>query len=1829
MKKKSILKKIGPASLATVLAFSGVCSSNFNILKVHAEETNAALGAITKVEKTGKNKIVITYENGYQGQITFLENGIFRFNIDPSGKFDQYATPNSKDHIGKIQQQPDDSDEYTKPEATVTDGDILKISAGNTIIEFNKTTSLMTVKRADGTIVMQESEPLTIASGKTSQKLAASADEYFYGGGTQNGRFSHKGQVIKIAIDNTWVDGSVSSPNPFYWSTKGYGVLRNTFKTGAYDFQNSNSEEVIASHDEKEFDAYYFISDANDNAKKAEELLKDYYKVTGNAVLLPEYAFYLGHLNCYNRDGWSTEQTDATLKNGKTGGHTYWKLEDGLKYWENGLTDGYILKPDAYAETLNGTGPSTMTDKFNAKKGTTEDIYKFSARAVIDGHEDTDMPLGWFLPNDGYGCGYGQNGYEYTGGSMEEKTKAIDANVQNLKEFTDYATSKGVTTGLWTQSQLTPSTSSTLEYQKLRDFDKEVKKGGITTLKTDVAWVGSGYSFGLDGISRAYDIVTETKNRPNIVTLDGWAGTQRYGSIWTGDQTGGDWEYIRFHIPTYIGQSLSGNPNIGSDMDGIFGGGDIISTRDYQWKAFTPQMLDMDGWGNRAKKPYYNGDPYTPINRMYLKMKAEMMPYTYTLAKEATNGLPMIRAMFLEYPNEGNAYNKRNTEYQYMYGDSFLVAPIYENQKSDENGNDVRNGIYLPDKNQIWIDYFTGKQYKGGQTLNGFDAPLWKLPLFVKNGSIVPMYEENNNPQPISDTNKNGLDKTKRVVEFWPAGSTSFSLYEDDGNYIDNSNKEEVSYGGSVTTKFTSNVEGTTATLKAEKSVGSYTGYNSNRNTTFVVNVSKEPTKVTAKNGSSELALQKVTSQEEFDKASGNVYFYNDAPNLNKYTKDTENFKVDITVNPKLYVKFAKTDVASNEQTLVIEGFENKADFSKDEVNKDLAAPELSYDNESLTPTSIQLNWTAVDGATSYELKTDGVINSVGTETSFLDKNLDYHSAHTYQIRSRNAEGYSEWSNELQVTTLEDPWRNVPEQSIKWEYGDQWGKIAHANDKNFNTMFHSTGDATGKDLIIDMGLAYPLDKFEYYPRGDANDGSGTVGTGSNGTVHQLDVSISMDGWNWIKVQNGAEHPWSYTKGDSIQDSVKTVDLTGKTARYVKLNVVESNGKFFASNGLYVYKADGSKGFAVGSSLQKPTVTEGDYTNMSQYIGRSKYFQKTTFDAQIKAHGADINYNDVYDAYDYAFTMFQLDGGTKKTGNVAGNMLFIPSVESVKAGEKFTVDIYGDSMKNVNGLGALVFYDPAMIKDVKTSQNPYIASMENMSIDTPFDDGTGALLNLAFMNRGDKPLTSGNHILATITMTAKQDMNLKTKAADSFLTIENGILIGPNYSTVKAKINEEPQIPDAPAVKDVTLKQEDVTMTITNEFLPTDDGTNVEKMINEKKFDGLFNGNKADGGSGAGFDLAWDIKGSNFNEEYVTLPLTLHAALKEEQTLSNIKLFNRANLGNGAVGKVKYTITYADDSKEEKEITGKQLEYAYAPAKADTKVKNVDIELFAAEGASSKYMSISELEFVHADKVSVKEVILDKANATDLFKDEISPVKASVTTEPNAPANQYYKVESSDPSVASIIMTGESTNISYLVRTLKAGKTTITVTSITDPSKKASYELTVKEGVNTTDLMAAIEKGNKYSSLLYTEDSYKVLTDALNAAADMLKDGNYTKSQVDSATTSILNAITGLEVKPLDKELLINKEASNNKDGVVVKSVSSEITADDGEDGAAINVLDYNEGSYWHTNYLVADERKMPQDIVFDLGKDYTLSNVTFLPRQSKGGANGDILKAEI
>ncbi len=275
--------------------------------------------------------------------------------------------------------------------------------------------------------------------------------------------------------------------------------------------------------------------------------------------------------------------------------------------------------------------------------------------------------------------------------------------------------------------------------------------------------------------------------------------------------------------------------------------------------------------------------------------------------------------------------------------------------------------------------------------INNFDAPLWKLPLFVQAGAIVPMYEENNNPQAISETNRKGLDKTRRIVEFWPAGDSEYTLFEDDGKttlFEDdgktiNSNQknvegygvvENVDYGTHVSTKITSKVSGDTATLTIGASTGSYAGYDANRSTTAVVNVSKEPSAITY--GGKD--VKRVESKEAFDKAKANgagteaVWYYEKTPDLNTTDEDEGFGKTEIKTTPKVYVFLPKTDVSKAEQVLVVKGFANNADLSADKENSKLTPAKLVSNDEDKTPTSIKLTWEKVAGATSYELMVDG-----------------------------------------------------------------------------------------------------------------------------------------------------------------------------------------------------------------------------------------------------------------------------------------------------------------------------------------------------------------------------------------------------------------------------------------------------------------------------------------------------------------------------------------------------------------------------------------------------------------------------------------------------------------------------------------------------------------------------------------------------------------------------------------------------------------------------------------------------------------------------------------
>ena len=1051
--------------------------SDVSSAAVRQEQTSGILRA----EKINPTTVDVLFSNRQRMTIDFYGENIFRVFQDNSGGV--IRDPEAKPEAQILVDQP----RRKVSGLTVEEkGGDITLTTARVRIELNKQTGLMKVfNLLTNKCVIEEVAPVAFGPKEVTVTLKENPEEYFYGGGVQNGRFSHKGKVIAIENQNSWTDGGVASPTPFYWSTNGYGMMWYTFKKGGYDFGATEKNKVKLSHNSSYLDIFYMVNDG------AVSLLNDFYQLTGNPVLLPKFGFYEGHLNAYNRDYWKEDEKGILF-------------EDGKRYKESQKDNGGIK------ESLNG-------EKNN---------YQFSARAVIDRYKNQDMPLGWLLPNDGYGAGYGQ-------------TETLDGNIANLKSLGDYARKNGVEIGLWTQSDLHPKEGVSALLQ--RDIVKEVRDAGVRVLKTDVAWVGAGYSFGLNGVADVGHIMPYygSDARPFIISLDGWAGTQRYAGIWSGDQTGGVWEYIRFHIPTYIGSGLSGQPNICSDMDGIFGGkNEVVNIRDFQWKTFTPMQLNMDGWGANEKYPHALGEPATSINRMYLKLKSELMPYAYSFAKEAVDGMPLIRAMFLDYPNPytyGTA-----TCYQYMYGTDFLVAPVYQATKADKEGNDIRNGIYLPEG--TWIDYFTGEKYEGNCILNNFETPIWKLPVFVKSGAIIPMTHPNNN---VSE-----IDPSLRIYELYPNRHMATVEYDDDG--VTEAYKREQS----VSTIIESNVDKKNRlTVTIHPTAGNFDGFVKEKRTELRINVTEKPKKLSARINNKTVKLTEVNTPEDYRKGE-NVYWYEAAPDLNKFaTKGSEFEKVVITKNPLVHAKLASVDVTANQVVLNMEGFRfEPADRHRVSTGVLTAPQNFRITEENREAYTLKPTWDKLANADFYEIEFNGMLYTTIRDTELLFEDLEADTPYSFKLRAVNKDGVSDWA-ELQVKTKTNPLefaiQGIEGESTAAAQGgagvNRLFDFAESGD-NWHTKYNVS--AVPFDLIIDLKTVNQLDKFHYLPRTDAG----------NGTLLKGSVSYSMDKEHWTEA--GA-FDW---KRDA---DVKVFEFTAHpTARYIKLSITAGVGNYGSGRELY-------------------------------------------------------------------------------------------------------------------------------------------------------------------------------------------------------------------------------------------------------------------------------------------------------------------------------------------------------------------------------------------------------------------------------------------------------------------------------------------------------------------------------------------------------------------------------------------------------------------------------------------------------------------------------------
>ncbi|MEU9028827.1 TIM-barrel domain-containing protein [Streptomyces sp. NPDC048383] len=709
-----------------------------------ASAPTVTAGDVTGITRAG-NAFTISTSSGAKARVTIARADVFRIRISPDGSF-------TDDPAGSDLAPTTD---FGPVNADWTDaGAHHRITTAAVSIRVEKSPLRFSVHRADdSTLIWQETRPTSWGGGKTTQYLARGADEQFYGTGLRLGEWALRGKTVPVAVDNTWRENDNASPAPFYMSTNGYGVMRNTWAPGSYAFD----APTALTHDEDRFDAWYFTGDS------LKSVLDAYTDVSGKPFMAPLWGFELGNADCFNASN-----------------PDYQGRHDRLRHQST---------PDVVG-------------------------YATDARAA-------DMPSGWFLPNDGYGCGY----------------------TAPLKSTVDALAAKGFRTGLWTSTGL-------------GSIAEEVGKAGSRGVKTDVAWIGGGYKYAFDGVRQAVEGIEKNSDaRRYVWTVDGWAGTQRNAVVWTGD-THGTWDDMRWHVPALAGAGLSALNHAAGDVDGIFGGSPKTYVRDLQWKAFTPAFMTMSGWGATSpsagyqdKQPWRFAEPYLSINRTYLQLKMRLMPYLYTMSRVAhESGVPSTRALVLEHPDDpvarGNA-----TSGQFMAGDSFLVAPVV----SDTS---VRDGIYLPAG--TWTDYWSGRTYAGPGWLNGYRAPLDTLPLFVKGGAIVPMWPQMNHTgeKPVSTL----------TYDIHPRGASTFTLYEDDGL----TRAHESGAFARQRVDVTAPTTGTgSVTVAVGAPTGHYTGKPASRGYEFSLHVASAPTALTLDGA----PLARLADRSAYDAATTGWYF--------------------------------------------------------------------------------------------------------------------------------------------------------------------------------------------------------------------------------------------------------------------------------------------------------------------------------------------------------------------------------------------------------------------------------------------------------------------------------------------------------------------------------------------------------------------------------------------------------------------------------------------------------------------------------------------------------------------------------------------------------------------------------------------------------------------------------------------------------------------------------------------------------------------------------------------------------------------------------------------
>lgn len=495
---------------------------------------------------------------------------------------------------------------------------------------------------------------------------------------------------------------------------------------------------------------YYFV--AGDSADQA---IAGYRKLTGKSVLLPRWAY--GFWQSRERYKTQAEMTDALDEYRKR------KLPiDAIvmdwSYWPENAWGSHDFDkarfpdPQAMVKHIHDQHARMMISVWPKFYPNTANFKELDAKGHIYRRNIEVKERDWI------GKGYLSSFYDpYSKQARDIYWRQIDEKLNVL----------GI--DAWWLDSDEPDMHSNL------DIDERKARATPTAIGSSTEFFNSFPLVHTEGVYQG-DRAKDPDQRVFILSRKGYAGTQRNAvAVWSGD-VASRWSDLREQVSAGVNLSLSGLANWTFDIGG-FAVEKRYETQDpahlaewrelnlrwFQFGAFAPIFRSH---GQFPTREIWNISPegtaiYDSL-AYYDRLRYTLLPYIYTLAGDTWHrDGTIMRGLAMDFPNDPKV---RDIDDQYLFGPAFLVNPVSEFKATSRN-------VYLP-AGADWYDFNTGKRHRGGQTLRA-DAPLARMPLFVRAGSIVPIgpvmqYVDEQPTAPLTLVVYTGADG-------------KFSLYEDDG----------------------------------------------------------------------------------------------------------------------------------------------------------------------------------------------------------------------------------------------------------------------------------------------------------------------------------------------------------------------------------------------------------------------------------------------------------------------------------------------------------------------------------------------------------------------------------------------------------------------------------------------------------------------------------------------------------------------------------------------------------------------------------------------------------------------------------------------------------------------------------------------------------------------------------------------------------------------------------------------------------------------------------------------------------------------------------------